>query len=518
MREKKPGRDQWASKLGLVLAMAGNAVGLGNFLRFPKEAAAAGGAPFMIPYLTAFLFLGLPLMLVEWGMGRYGGSKGHATMPGILTAIRRNKLYRWLGVFGIWIPLFIASFYTFIESWTLGYAFFSLGGQFAGGAPEQVEAFFTTYSAGSSVAYTFFLVTILINGIILYRGVSKGIEKTAKILMPLLFVFAIILVLRVVFLGTPDPSNPEANIANGFGFLWNPDFSQIGNFGIWVAAAGQVFFTLSLGMGAIACYASYVDKDDDVVASGITTALTNETTEVVLGGSIAIPLAVAFFGMTAVKKIAETSGFGLGFITMPLLFDKLPMGHLFGAMWFLLLFFAGITSSIAMGQIVVAFFQEIVGFSHKKSVLITMGTIFVMSHLAIFLKGGLDEMDYWAGTVGISIMALVTILVWVHVFGIHKSWRELMRGSKIRLWEGIKYITAFISPVYLMVILFGWLVQQGPKIFTMEAIPADQHTHRWIVRGVMLVTFLVIGWFATKDFDKEKIPVEADCNMEVEQS
>lgn len=504
MEKTDKARDQWASKLGLVLAMAGNAVGLGNFLRFPKEAAAAGGAPFMIPYLVAFLLLGLPLMFVEWGMGRYGGGKGQATMPGILTAIKQSKLFRWLGVFGIWIPLFIMAYYTFIESWTLGYSFFSLGNTFSGKDPVQIKTMFETYSAGSAGAYLFFVITLLVNGYVLYQGISKGIEKTAKVLMPMLFAFAIVLVVRVLFLGTPNPSIPDANIANGFGFLWNPDFSKLGNFDIWVSAAGQIFFTLSLGMGAIACYASYVEKDDDVVASGLTTALTNETTEVVLGGSIAIPLAVAFFGMAAVKQIAESSGFGLGFVTMPLLFNKIPLGNIFGAMWFLLLFFAGITSSIAMGQIVVAFFEEIVGWDHKKSVLVTMGTVFVLSNLAIFGKGALDEMDYWAGTVGISIMALIEIVIWVHFFGIDRSWKELMRGSKIKLWEGVKWITAIISPIYLMIILSGWLFQQGPKILRMEGVAPDQIVSRWVVRGVMVFMFLLIGWLAVKDYDPDK--------------
>jgi len=511
MEKKEKKRDKWASKLGLVLAMAGNAVGLGNFLRFPKEAAKAGGAPFMIPYLVAFLLLGLPLMFVEWGLGRYGGGKGQATMPGIFATIRNNKFFRWMGVFGIWVPLFVLAYYTFIESWTLGYSVLSLGNKFqTSGGQQGIDAFFHSYSAGSTTAYIFFIITIFINGIILYRGISKGIEKTAKVLMPMLFVFAAILVVRILFLGTPDPSRPEANISNGFGFLWNPDFSQLGNFAIWVAAAGQIFFTLSLGMGSIACYASYVDKDDDVVASGITTALTNETTEVVLGGSIAIPLAVAFFGISAVQAIAKSSGFGLGFVTMPLLFNKIPMGHIFGALWFLLLFFAGITSSIAMGQICVAFLSEIVGLSHKKSVFLTMTVVFILGHIVIFGKGALDEMDYWAATLGVSFFALLELIIWVHIFGVDKSWKELLRGSKIKLWTGVKWITAFISPLYLLIILSGWLIQQGPKVLTMEGVSADQIVPRWIVRGVMLAFFLIIGWLSTRNVDKKQQEKEGE--------
>lgn len=207
-------RDQWVSKLGLVLAMAGNAVGLGNFLRFPTQAAGNGGGAFMIPYIIAFLLLGLPLMLVEWAMGRYGGSKGHATMPGIFGIIGKSKLFRWFGVLGVWIPLFIASYYAFIESWTLGYAIFSFTAPW-GDAPTQasLSKFFTEYTTFTKggmgifiTSYILFLFTITINSVILYKGVSQGIEKVAKVMMPILFIFAVILMIRVMTLGTPNPS------------------------------------------------------------------------------------------------------------------------------------------------------------------------------------------------------------------------------------------------------------------------------------------------------------------------
>jgi neurotransmitter:Na+ symporter, NSS family len=507
--QKKQERDQWASKVGLVLAMAGNAVGLGNFLRFPMQAAQNGGGAFMIPYFIAFIFLGLPLMFVEWGMGRYGGSKGHATMSGILSLIRNNKFFRVLGAFGVWIPLLIVAYYTFIISWTLGYAFLSLFNTFAPGVePGFVENFFTSYqsvSLSNPIPYILFIATMGINGFILYKGVSQGIEKAAKILMPLLFVFAIALVIRVFTLGAPNPAQPDWNVINGLGFIWNPDFSQLGNFKIWVAAAGQIFFTLSLGMGSIACYASYVKKNDDVVASGITTALTNEFCEVILGASIAIPLAVAFFGMQGAQQIAQTSGFGLGFVTMPLMFARIPFGSFFGFLWFMLLFFAGITSSIAMGQVVVAFFEEIVGLTKKKAVYITLGVVFLLAHLAIFTRGGLDEMDTIAGTLALTFFALVEIIIWVHVFGRERSWGELMQGAKLKLWTGFKYLSAYVAPVYIIVIIVGWLVQEGKNWFFVLNAPADQLLERWIVRGVLILIFAVLGWLATHNMHKTEI-------------
>jgi neurotransmitter:Na+ symporter, NSS family len=503
--QKNQQRDQWASKIGLVLAMAGNAVGLGNFLRFPMQTAQNGGGAFMIPYFIAFVFLGLPLMFVEWGMGRFGGGRGHATMPGIMALIKNNKFFRILGAIGVWLPLIVVSYYTFIESWTLGYAVLSMLGKFAPGIePEYVRTFFTNYqniSLSNPYPYILFLITMGLNGFILYRGISQGIEKAAKILMPLLFFFAIALVVRVFTLGTPDPQNPDWNVVNGLGFIWNPDFSQMSQFRIWVAAAGQIFFTLSLGMGCIACYASYVKKDDDVVASGISTALTNEVCEVILGASIAIPLAVAFFGMQGAREVALTSGFGLGFVTMPLLFAKIPMGSLFGSLWFLLLFFAGITSSIAMGQVVVAFFEEIVGMPRKKAVLFTLGVVFLLAHLAIFVKGGLDEMDTIASTLALTFFALVEIFIWVHVFGIEQSWNELMQGAKLKLWIGFKFLSAYVAPVFIATILIGWLVQDGKKWF-LATDNAAGALNIWIVRGVLILVFVLIGWLSTRNMHK----------------
>lgn len=504
-------RDQWASKLGLVLAMAGNAVGLGNFLRFPMQAAKNGGGTFLIPYFIAFLLLGLPLMFIEWGMGRFGGSKGQATMPGILWEIKKSKLLRFVAALGIWVPLFIASYYVFIESWTLGYAFFSFHPPWgANPTQETLTGFFsayTSYTPGNAtpfiISYIVFLVTIGINSFILYKGISKGIEKVAKVMMPALFLFAVLLVIRVVTLGTPDLAHPDWNINNGFGFLWNPDFSKLGNFSIWLAAAGQIFFTLSLGMGCIACYASYCKKDDDIVTSGLTTAMTNETCEVILGGSIAIPLAVAFFGLTAAKDIAAGSGFGLAFISMPIVFTKLPFGQVFSFAWFGLLFFAGITSSLAMGQIVVAFLEEIAGLTRGTAVLVSMGSVFLLSQIAIFGKGALDEMDYLAATFGICVFALVEIVVWMHMFGKDKAWEELMRGSKIKLWKGILFIMAFISPIYLGIVFIGFLTQDAKKVFLMDGIAKEEIGPRWVARVVMLIVFLVIGWISLRNIPKD---------------
>jgi len=462
-------RDQWASKIGLILAVAGNAVGLGNFLRFPVQAADNGGGAFMIPYFIFFLILGIPLMWIEWGIGRHGGRYKHGSAPGMFDVIWKNDFAKYVGALGLFISLTILIYYTYIESWTLGYSIFSITKSYFGeGTANAMRSFLYSYQgreAGSNfdsiwVAYILMLITFTINFWILYRGISRGIEKLAKIAMPLLLIFAVILAVRIITLGTPDPSIPENSVWNGFAFIWNPDFSKLGNPKIWLAAAGQIFFTLSVGMGTIHAYASYLTPKDDIALSGLTTASTNEFVEVVLGASIAIPVAVAFFGLDATKEFAAGGAFDLGFVSMPLIFQKIPLGQIFGFLWFLLLFFAGITSSVAMGQPLIAFLEDEFGMDRKRAVFtLALVVLIAVQFVVFFLKFGfLDEMDYWAGTFGLVVFALVETVLFMWVFGAENAWKEMNAGGDFKIPRGFFYIMKFVTPVVLFVIMSWWFV------------------------------------------------------------
>jgi SNF family Na+-dependent transporter len=296
----------------LILAMAGNAVGLGNFLRFPRQAAANGGGSFMITYFVALLLLGIPLMWIEWGVGRHGGHyrKGH--IPGMLAALWKHPAAKYLGVVGMVIPLTVMIYYTYIESWTLAFSFFSLFKDYWGhttregmiGYLTSFQGFGSAREHAAMTPYLFFTVTLLVNIWVLSKGVSGGIEKLAKIGMPLLFLFAIVLAV-VVLLQPAHLGSP----AQGLEFIYNPDFSRVDEASVWLASAGQIFFTLSVGMGSLQAYASYLSRKDDIALNGIATAATNETAEVVLGGSIAIPAAVTFFGVAGAMAIAQSGSF-----------------------------------------------------------------------------------------------------------------------------------------------------------------------------------------------------------------
>ncbi len=496
-------REHWGSRIGLILAMAGNAVGLGNFLRFPTQAAQNGGGIFMIPYMISMIVIAIPLMWIEWGIGRYGGVRGHGTTPAIFKLFWNHPLAKYLGVLGLFIPFVVVAYYIYIESWTLGYAWMSISGmlpdqaQLAGLAGDARLKPFKEVLAGytgmngeaiykpSLMAYGFFAFTMLLNIWILIKGISGGIEKLAKVAMPALFVMAIVLMVRVITLETPQGTAIE-----GLNFLWAPDWSQFLNPKVWLAAAGQVFFTLSLGFGAIITYASYLNKNDDLVLSGLSAASLNELAEVVLGGSIAIPAAAAFFGVVAAQEIASSGAFNLAFVSLPAIFSSIPLGSFFGFVWFLLLFFAGLTSSVAITQPVVSFFEDEFKLSRTLSVMATMALLLPISHVAIFLGNALDEMDFWAGTFFLVVLALIEVVMFLWIFGMKKAWEEMNRGGIITIPAFFRPIMQYVTPAFLSIILVWWCMDILPNV-----LKNSEWTH-WIAREVLIGVFATFAFLA----------------------
>jgi SNF family Na+-dependent transporter len=508
-------REQWGTRIGLVLAMAGNAVGLGNFIRFPVQAAQNGGGAFMIPYFIAFILLAIPLMWVEWAIGRHGGKYSHGSLPGMFDVMWRHPIAKYLGVIGLFISTIIMIYYCYIESWTLGFSFFSLTKMYFGETTfESMGSFLRSYQGAGEgffsniwTAYIFLLITLGINFWILKRGLSEGIELLAKIALPALFVFGIILAIRVIFIGTPDPVNkPDWNVENGFAFIWNPNFAALSDSKIWLAAAGQVFFTLSVGMGTLQAYASYLKAKSDIALSGLATASLNEFAEVIIGGSIAIPVAVAFFGLTTTTEIAQGGAFNLGFVSMPIIFQKIPFGEFFGFIWFFLLFIAGITSSVAMVQPLISFLKEQFKISHNRATTIIGIFIFISTHFVVFFFkfGFLDELDYWAGTFGLVVVALIEVIIFAWIWGIDKGWEEINRGSDIKVPKIFYHIIKYVTPIYLLFILINWTIQEAIPTFFMTKANPENIPYLWGARIFMLIIFaglcllVYYGWKRNK--------------------
>lgn len=459
-------RESWGSRWGLILAAAGNAIGIGNLLRFPGQAAQNGGGAFMIPYVVSLLLFGLPMMWVAWTVGRMGGRFGHGSAPGMFERLWRHPAAKYLGVMGIAIPLTFCFYYTYIESWCLSYSWFSATGDYLS-TPERtvhlkqyLEEFLGnssnhSYFPGFTAAFAFAVITIALNVWILHRGVARGIELLAKIAMPLLFLFCLVLVVRVFTLG-----EIRGTVWDGLRFMWTPDFGALSNPTVWMAAAGQIFFTLSIGFGSLECYASYLKDNDDVALTGLTTTATNEFVEVIFGSLIAIPACAVFFGAAEVPDIAEGGIFAIGMISMPEILRSLPGLELFGTIWFLLLFFAAFTSSVAVAQPVMAFLQDEAKLPRGSAAGVVGLFWFFGTVPLVFLGryGLVDEMDFWAGTVGLVVFAIVEAVLFSWVFGIVRGWNELHRGSLIRVPTFFKHVLAYVTPVLLVAILAGWLV------------------------------------------------------------
>ena len=503
-------KESWNSRMGVILAVAGSAVGLGNFLRFPGKAAEFGGGAFMLAYFISFLIIGLPICWAEWTMGRYGGQRGFNACPGILTAIWRHPMAKYLGVIGIVIPVVIYMYYVYIESWCLGYAIQFLRGTMDFTSVEASKSFWSgligSERNGSAIGFNidgigiYLLVAFLLNTILIYRGLSKGVEWFCKYAMPALLVLALLVLVRVLTLGTPDAAKPEQNIVNGLGFMWNPSkvvvepeegahvaagalrgtsdaaveggsaprgpvheisvWKQLQRPQLWLAAAGQIFFSLSVGFGIILTYSSYMSSKEDVVLSGLSASSANEFCEVGLGGLITVPAGFAFLGAVGLAEVGLGT-FDLGFKVLPMVFAKMPFGAFFGFLFFFLLFLAAVTSSLSMLQPGIAFLEETLKINRKQSVAI-LGTItaFGCGFVVYFSAGvkALDTLDFWVGTFLIYVLATIQIILFGWVLGVERGFKEAHKGSAIRIPVFFKFLMKYVCPLFLLMIFAGWLL------------------------------------------------------------
>jgi len=473
-------REHWGSRIGVILAVAGSAVGLGNFLRFPGTAAANGGGAFMIPYFCALIFLGIPICWAEWTMGRYGGQSGFNSCPAIFGVLGRRPVWRYLGVLGLLIPVMIYTYYVLIESWCLGYAYCYLTGQINLGTDanlfaERSSTFFDEFTGSLHdglmldgrihISVVFWVIVFTINFILIYRGVAKGIELFCRYAIPVMALCAVAVLIRVLTLGTPNPDKPELSVLNGLGYMWNPHaggpdggpwYEALLNSQTWLAAAGQIFFSLSVGFGIIINFSSYLRRRDDVVLSGLTACSTNEFFEVCLGGLITIPAAYVFLGVAG----ASVSGtFDLGFKTLPVVFLYMPGGRIFGFLWFFMLFLAAITSSLSMLQPAIAFLEEGIGIRRRASVAL-LGLITALGSLFVIYfskdRAAQNTLDEWIGTVAMVLLATIEVFLFAWVFGTERGYKAAMHGAEMRLPRAFKFVIKFVAPLYLLIVLVLW--------------------------------------------------------------
>ncbi|MDZ4773170.1 MAG: sodium-dependent transporter [Planctomycetota bacterium] len=480
-------KQEWGTRLGVILAVAGSAVGLGNFLRFPGQAAQHGGGAFMIPYFCALLLLGIPIGWAEWTMGRYGGRKGFHSAPAIMGVIGGGKLWRYLGVIGVLIPLGVSFYYVFIEAWCLQYFFKYVGAIFGGAGiglqaggdvAAQTQASSAHFSemigksadgalfdGGIAPIVWFWIAVFAINVWLVRRGLSGGIETFCKWAMPSMAVCALVVLVRVLTLPAPTP---EQTVGNGLGFMWNPDFEALKHSETWLAAAGQIFFSLSVGFGVIINYASYLKRKDDLVLSGLTASATNELFEVGFGGMITLTASFVFLGATGAMAAAASGTFGLGFTTLPVVFAQMPAGNFIGALWFFMLFLAAITSSISMYQPTLAFVQEALGCARDKAIAIVAFVGFIGSAFVVYHSGGmvaLGTIDDWVGTFLIVVLAAVQVICFAWIFGMKRGMKEAHEGAAMRIPSIFYPVIKYVAPAYLIIAIAVFASNDLPKWF-----------------------------------------------------
>lgn len=502
--------EQWSSRIGIILAVAGSAVGFGNFLRFPGLAAQYGGGAFMVAYFASLFLLGFPICIVEWALGRYSGSKRGHTIPVLAWKLTRNAPFKYFAVLAVTSTLFISGYYLCLEAWTFAYAWKYLTGSMNLGSPEQYARIFdnmsgvlkngTIFTKDGTLFLYCLLAALGINFFLIYRGIRKGIEFFCRWAMPALILICLLMTVRVLTLGTPDPEYPERTVESGLAYMWEPSkiivekfdgqtwksadivslhntekiqlmeqraaahpetwqikhismWEQLRKPDVWLAAAGQMFFSLSVGFCMVFTYASYLRRKDDIALSALSAFSANEFCEVSIGGLMTVPASVAFLG---VAGAAGQSTFALGFNVLPQVFGKMPGGQLFGMLFFVLLALAAVTSSISMLQPGIAYLEEFATKSRKKSVL-TLFLIVSSGGLTVswFSEGlkALEVLDFFSATLAPVVFALVLLYLFNFRWGVNRGFKEIDRGAAIRIPRFFKYIIKYITPLILITIL-----------------------------------------------------------------
>ncbi len=353
-------RDTFGSRFGIIAAAAGSAIGLGNIWKFPYITGVYGGAAFIVVYLICIALIGFPLMLSEFLVGR----KSQKNAVGAFKKLAPGTPWFMTGWMGVICAFVILSFYSVVAGWCLEYIVKAVSGAFTGATPDQINSIFGGFitSAARPIMWTILFMALTVW--IVMAGIKDGIEKYAKFLMPLLLVIIIILDIRAVTL-------PGAGA--GLAFLFKPDWSKITGEAV-LAALGHAFFSLSLGMGTMITYGSYISKKEDLGTTAIQVTIAD--TLIALFAGIAIFPAVFAFG------IEPGAGPSLVFVTLPNVFQQMAGGYFFGILFFVLLTVAALTSSISILEVVVAYFAEELNWSRKKATFSAAGAITVIGILS----------------------------------------------------------------------------------------------------------------------------------------
>jgi len=471
-------RETWKSHWGMMMAMIGTAIGLGNIWRFPYLCGKYGGATFLIPYIILLLGVAMFAMMCEWVMGRH-------TRRDPLGAFEKIKFPfgRDIGAWGIIGPFFLFSYYIVITSWVVFFVFASFEGLYFG---RDTQAFFMEFLSSKWI-FVVHIVSVIITSSILACGVQKGIERACKVMIPTLFALLIVVAIRSVTL-------PGAEV--GIEFYMRPRWEGLLNPETWIAALGQVFFTLSLGMGAMLMYGSYMKDEWGIQSNALAITLGNTSSSILAGFAI-FPAAFALgFG----SIVSGSESIGLTFFVLPKIFEVMPGGHLFGGIFFILLTFGAFSSAISIQEPAIAWLKDEVRWSRPKSAFITgfilwlMGLPFILNG---FVPGGLGQklallskMDLVIAQMAIPIFGLLSIIAVGH-FMKDKGFNEINKNAKTKLGNWVKPWIKYVVPTFVFLIfLFSQvkILQDAGRI--PKIIP--ETTLKFSSVGLTPITYIMI--------------------------
>lgn len=439
-------RGKWGSRIGFILAAAGSAVGLGNIWRFPYMTGRNGGALFVLLYIGAILILALPVLLAEFALGR-----ATARNPvGAFAAIRPGTKWHYCGFLGVVTGVMILSFYSVIAGWTLGYSFKAFSGQFSGIGKEEVAAIFRSFTASPWLQIMLLAIFMILTVTIVSKGVAAGLERYAKVLMPALFLIMILLMIRSLTL-------PGAE--KGLLFYLKPDFTKI-NGSVFLEAMGQAFFSLSLGLGTMLTYGSYLSKKVNLVSSAAWVAAL-DTTIAILAGFIIFP---ALFS----QNMVPDQGPGLVFAVLPVLFAHMPGGMWFGAFFFVLLAVAALTSTISILEVPVAYLIDEKKWPRRRAAWLVGGLALAFGVPSALSGGGvkwfsrlpllhIDFLSLWDkvwGNIALSVGAFLIAVFVAHVWKTANALAEITAGgSRFRLARLWVLSIRYVCPLLILVVL-----------------------------------------------------------------
>jgi len=438
MSEFPSDRESFGSKFGIIAATAGSAIGLGNIWRYPYVVGENGGAAFILIYLCIVIGIGIPVMLSELAIGR----RAQQNVYGSFRKLAPNRPWYLIGLMGVVAAFMILAFYTVVAGWTLEYLYQSFIGGFHGKSSDELGSMFNNFIGSSSRPLIWFFVFMGLTAFIVAAGIKNGIEKSTKIMMPLLFVLLIVLIVRSVTL--PDASK-------GINFIFKPDFSKI-TASTFLVALGQAFFSLSIGMGTLITYGSYIQKKDNLASTALSVVIADTLVAVLAG--VAIFPAVFSFGIPA------EAGPGLAFITLPNIFEQMPGGTIFSIMFFILLGVAALTSTISILEVIVAFFVEELKMKRGPATWLATFSVSVlgvfcvlststMADNKIFGKTVFELLEYSTANVLLPMGGFFIVIFVAWFFGRDKAKEELSNNGalKARYIPLFLFIIKFVAPL-----------------------------------------------------------------------